>query len=347
MSREEATVRSSGWSGRHGPLLIAEIGGNHEGDVAYARRLVELAAASGADMVKFQVYYAKDFVNPRESPDRYAHFEKFELSPEDHIGLAELCTSLGVRYLASVWSLSAMEWLDDHLSMYKIGSGDLTAHRILEFFAARGKPIILSTGLSTLAEVTAAVDVIRSVDASYRKPERLSVLQCTSSYPLPKEDANLRAMETLRRATGAAVGYSNHTTDRQALLLAAGLGAEVLEFHFTDTKDGKVFRDHFVSLTPEDLESFIKEMGEQAILLGDGEKRPLPSEVAAGHVESFRRAVFFDRALPAGAVVTADDLALLRPMVGLEASRIGEVVGRKLSQPVERHDRVDLALLDG
>jgi N-acetylneuraminate synthase/N,N'-diacetyllegionaminate synthase len=331
-----------GWRGRHGPLLIAEIGGNHEGDFEYAKELTTLAIEAGADVVKFQVYYADDLVNPKESPDRHEHFKRFELDPEQHIELAEMCIAADVEYLASVWSLGALDWLDPYLSMYKVGSGDLTSHWILEQFAERGKPIVLSTGLSTLEEVVEAVEVVRRVDERYCDSEQLAVLQCTSTYPLPKRDANLRAMETLRTATAAAIGYSDHTTDGQAVRLAVALGAEVLEFHFTDTRDGKEFRDHFVSLTPDELVQLTRDLDDIPLLLGDGVKRPLESEIEAGHVESFRRAVYFRRAMQAGETIRREDLVLLRPMHGLDASRLSEVVGHRLATGVEAFDPIDL-----
>ncbi len=326
---------------------MAEIGGNHEGNFADAQRLTDLAIEAGADVVKFQLYFADEFVNKRESPDRYAHFVRFELSPEEHLELAERCSAAGVDYLSSVWSLSALDWLDDFLPMYKIGSGDLTSHDILAEFAARGKPIILSTGLSTLDEVRAAVGVIRAVDPAYEGADRLAVLQCTSMYPIPKADANLRAMATLRAATGAAVGYSDHTVGSTALGVAAALGADVLEFHFTDESKGRSFRDHVLSLTPKDLEELIVHLDDIASLLGDGIKRPLPSEVDSGHLTSFRRAVYFARDLPAGTTVTREDLVLLRPMHGLDASRLGDVLGRTTLTPVAAQDRVVLAASGG
>ena len=345
MSVEIPVPVRTGWKGAHGPLLIAEIGGNHEGDFKYAKELANLAIDAGADVVKFQVYYADDLVNHNESPDRYRHFQRFELTPDQHIELAAMCIEGGAEYLASIWSLSAVGWLDPYLSMYKIGSGDLTSHAILRFFASRGKPIILSTGLSTLDEVTGAVAEIRSENSCYEDAEQLAVLQCTSTYPLPKREANLRAMATISQATGATPGYSDHTTDTQALQIAVALGAELLEFHFTDTKDGKEFRDHFVSLTPDDLRRLIKDLRDLDQLLGDGEKRPLESEIEAGHVESFRRAVYFSRDVAAGHVIKMDDLVLLRPSNGLDPRLLSTVVGRQTKRSFNARDRLDMSQL--
>lgn len=337
----------AGWHGRHGPMLIAEIGGNHEGDFGYAQELVGLAIEAGADVVKLQVYYADELVNRVESPDRHAHFLRFELEPDQHVALAEMCRAAGVRYLASIWSTGPLGWLDSYLDFYKIGSGDLTSHRLLEQFASRGKPLVLSTGLSTLEEVQVAADVVRAVDMRFADPDWLAVLQCTSVYPLRKSDANLRAMDAISAATGAAAGYSDHTTDGQALRVAAARGARVLEFHFTDDREGKTFRDHHVSLVPTELHELTRDLDGLADLLGDGVKVPLDSEIEAGHVVSFRRGVYFSRDLAAGHVLTDDDLVLLRPAHGEGAPALSSLIGRTLVQDVTSLSRATTAVVTG
>ena len=241
------------WKGKFGPLLIAEIGGNHEGNFQTAKELVQQAIATGVDYIKFQLYRGDTLVNPIESPERNQHFKKFELSRDQHLELASMCNSGGIGYLASVWDLEMLEWIDPYLTIYKIGSGDLTAWPILRAIAGRGKPIILSTGLATLDEVMQAVAQIQFVDGRYASPEWLCLLQCTSMYPIAESEANLRVMEILRQATGLSVGYSDHTETGLALRIAAAMGAEVLEFHFTNRREGKTFRDHKVSLTPKEV----------------------------------------------------------------------------------------------
>lgn len=330
------------WQGRYGPLLIAEIGGNHEGNFDYAVRLTELAIASGADVVKFQLYRGDTLVSPVESPDRNEHFKRFELAREQHLQLAERCHEAGVGYLASVWDLEMLDWIDPYLTVYKIGSGDLTAYPIIRELARRGKPIILSTGLSTLEEVLDCVRFIQSVNADYRSPDMLALLQCTSMYPIEEAEANLRVMDTLRDATGLTVGYSDHTTGQLALFVAAARGAKVLEFHFTDQREGKSFRDHQVSLTSDEVQALCKDLSRLQALLGDGVKRPLPSEVASGHVTTFRRAVYSRRPLEEGEVVNLDDLVVLRPNHGVDARRFDEVAGRRVAQAVDAYEALEL-----
>lgn len=334
---------SNHWVGRHGPLLIAEIGGNHEGDFQSALRMTDLAIDSGADVIKFQLYRGATLVSPFESPDRHNHFKKFELEPEQHLKLAMHCAEAGVRYLASVWDLEMLEWIDPHLDMYKVGSGDLTAYPMLRELAKRGKPIILSTGLATLEEVVDAVEFIQTVSSLYRSPGMLALLQCTSMYPIPNADANLRAMDTLRAATGLATGYSDHTVGRLALLVAAVRGADILEFHFTDTRAGRTFRDHQISLTRDEVRSLCDDLDALNALLGDGVKRPLQSEISSGHVTSFRRAVYCRTALRAGDVIRGEDLVVLRPNHGIDARLFDRVAGTRAQRDLEAFQALEIA----
>jgi N-acetylneuraminate synthase/N,N'-diacetyllegionaminate synthase len=331
------------WSGAHGPLLIAEIGGNHEGNFAYAKRLTELAIASGADAVKFQLYQGTTLVNALESPDRQNHFKRFELEREQHLELADMCKTAGVAYMASVWDLGMLEWIDPHLAVYKVGSGDLTAYPILRHLARRGKPMIMSTGLSTLDEVLSAVAFVQSVNEHYRRADMLALLQCTSMYPIADGDANLRVIDTLRQATGLAVGYSDHTRGRTALFVAAARGADVLEFHFTDDRTGKTFRDHHVSLTAEEVRTLCADLDQLRELLGDGVKRPLPSEIETGHLVSFRRAVYSRHAIAQGQVIAPDDLIVLRPNHGVDARHFDEIVGKRAARDLQALERVEVA----
>lgn len=315
------------WHGVSGPLLIAEIGGNHEGNFSQAKRLTELAIASGVDCVKFQIYTGATLVSPVESPDRHRHFQKFELTREQHIHLAEMCRNAGVAYAASVWDLQSLDWIDEYLTFYKVGSGDLTAWPLLEELARRGKPILLSTGLSTLDEILQTVRLLQRINRAYINPEMLCILQCTSMYPIPDQDANLTVMDTLRSSTRVSVGYSDHTTGIDALLVAASMGANVLEFHFTDSRENKEFRDHKVSLVPSEVRHLRNRIQLIVTLRGSEVKLPQASEQANNHEISFRRSVYLNKVIEAGDLISADDLVYLRPAVGTDARDAVLVVG--------------------
>ena len=315
------------WRGSAGPLLIAEIGGNHEGNFEVAKNLALLAIDSGVDCVKFQIYRGDTLVNPEESPDRNKHFKRFELLPGQHVELARICQDAGVGYLASVWDMEMLDLVEPYMPFYKIGSGDLTAWPILREHARRGKPILLSTGLATMDDVLQAVAQIQSVDERYRLPEWLCLLQCTSMYPIPDSDAQLRVMDALRAATGLAVGYSDHTVGDAALRTAAAMGAQALEFHFTDSRKGKTFRDHHVALTPSEVTALKDDVRQITELRGGTIKTPQPSEIKEGHVVTFRRAVYVRRPIKAGETLEADDLVVLRPNHGTDARDFDTVAG--------------------
>lgn len=327
-------ARNSPWKGSAGPLLIAEIGGNHEGDFNAACRMTEAAIDAGADVVKFQIYSGDRLVSEVESPDRHKHFQRFELPRAQHEKLAQMCHDAGVGYLSSVWDLETLDWIDPYLDFYKIGSGDLTAWPLLRAFARRGKPILLSTGLATMDEVRQTVSQIQAIDAKYHRAETLCLLQCTSMYPIDHDDSHLQVMNALRVQTGLAVGYSDHTVDGIALRAATAMGADVLEFHFTLSRDGKSFRDHKVSLTPDELVDLKRDVALIRRTRGDFAKVPQASEIEAGHVTSFRRAAYLNRDMLAGETITEADVVYLRPAHGLDARDSHRLLGATARRPI-------------
>jgi N,N'-diacetyllegionaminate synthase len=332
--------------GKYGPLLIAEIGGNHEGDYAYANDLLDLAIESKADVVKFQIYYPDTLVNKIENPDRYNHFKKFTLTSEQHIKLAKKCIDAEKLYLASVWDIDALNWIDRYSKMYKIGSGDLTAYPIIEKIAEIGKPIILSTGLSTFNEVSQTVKFIRQINSIYDDKEMLAVLQCTSMYPIPESEVNLNVMEEFKNKLNITVGYSDHTEDIEALYLSALFGANVLEFHFTDTKEGKTFRDHQVSLTRDDIDLLVNKIKRGAIILGGNIKTPTNSELENNHHITFRRGIYPNRDIQIGEKISKDDLIALRPNNGIDAVNEKKIIGKKATINIKKLNQLNFDMFE-
>lgn len=331
-------MRRNTWKGKHGPLLIAEIGGNHEGNFAYAKELTELAIGAEVDFVKFQLYSGDTLVSKRENPVRNKHFKKFELSQDQYIELAEMCQAADIGFMASVWNPEYFQWIDPYLPIYKIGSGDMTAYPVLKATAQLKKPIILSTGLSTLQEVLEAVRYIQAQDERYLDPDYLSILQCTSMYPIPASAAHLSVMRAYEDLTGLPIGYSDHTEGSKALEIAVAMGAQILEFHFTDSREGKSFRDHKVSLTQTEVLQLIEDIKVIEQLKGDQLKQPLAVE--GDHVVTFRRSVYPKQDLAAGTVVKADDLITLRPNTGIDAREFDQLVGKRLLVDVKQHQKL-------
>lgn len=331
--------------GKHGPLLIAEIGGNHEGDFDFALDLTHQAIDADVDIIKYQIYTGATLVNKKESPDRVEHFKKFELTQNNHVQLAELCIQNGVQYSASIWDESVLEWIDPFLKLYKIGSGDLTAFPLLKKIAEKGKPIILSTGLSSLDDIVGSVNYIRSINPIYDLPEKLAILQCTSLYPNKDTDVNLNVLKTLRKTFEYPIGYSDHTEGTLALKIAFSMGAKILEFHFTDSREGKTFRDHFVSLTRQEVKELIRDIKIINNLHGSDKKKPTEQEISTDHVRSFRRAVYPIRDLSSGDVITEKDLAILRPNHGIDARDFQKLVGRSINRDVKAFNTLDWSFI--
>ena len=164
------------FKGKNGIYVIAEIGGNHEGNFEYAKHLTTLAAKSGADAVKFQIYTGKSLVNKKYDLKRYNHFNKFQLKKTEYLSLAKLCKKLGIQFMASVWDLSAISYIDKYIKIYKVGSGDLTSYNIIKKFLLTNKPLIISTGLSKIQEVEKLISFIHKENPSYIKKKKGSFI---------------------------------------------------------------------------------------------------------------------------------------------------------------------------
>jgi len=316
--------------------LIAEIGGNHQGSYKKALELTELAIKSGADCIKFQLYTAKNLVNPKISFDRFKHFQKFELKKEEHIELAKKCINSGKHYTASIWDLEMIDWIQPYLDFFKIGSGDLTAREYLIRFAETGKPIVLSTGLSNFIEVKEAIEFIREVNCVYKEKGMIVVMQCTSMYPIEDDDANLAVIKSFSKIKNIIPGYSDHTRGTEALVNSISMGAKVLEFHFTNDKKNESFRDHKVSLEVEDVIELKKKCLTALKMIGNPKKMPLKIELENDHRKSFRRGIYPKFNIKKGDKITKENIICLRPCEGISAEYYNSIIGRELNTSVEK-----------
>ncbi len=311
--------------------LIAEIGVNHEGDVEAASRMLALAAQSGADAVKFQSFTPERYVST-DDPVRIERYRKFALDERAHGRLADEAKKLGVAFFSTPVSEDWLPLLNKLGAAIKIASGDLTFEPVIRAAAAAGKPMILSTGLGTVEEIDQAVGWCRDEMGEDGVSGRLVLMHCVSAYPTPIEEANVLSVPFLAQRYRCAVGYSNHVIGWEACAAAVALGAQVIEVHFTDRKDGREFRDHALSMEAADLKLLRQTIDRVAASRGLIGKTRMPSELA--NVVLARKGVVAARDLPAGTTLKRDDLMFARPAREFAASEIGTLVGRRLSTAV-------------
>ncbi len=322
------------------PLVIAEAGVNHNGDVDLARRLVDAAAAAGADAVKFQTFdpaaLAADGAPTAEyqrragvvALDQREMLERLALPAAAWSELQARAIDLGLVFLSTPFDDASADLLDRlGVPAFKVGSGELTNTPFLERLARRGRPLLVSTGMADMAEVAAAVDAVRA-----HGDVPLALLHCVSSYPAAPADANLRAMDTMRRAFGVPVGWSDHTPGIELGLAATALGAALVEKHLTLDRS-LPGPDHAASLEPGDFRALVAGIRDVAAAAGTGVKAPVAAERDVAAVA--RRSLHWHRTLPAGAIVGEQDLIALRPAAGVAPGRLVEIVGRRTARPVE------------
>jgi N,N'-diacetyllegionaminate synthase len=328
-------------------FIIAEAGVNHNGDENLALQLVETAARSGADAVKFQTFSADRLVRPgaekaeyqkRETGDgdQYAMLKALEMSDALHRKLFDRCVELGIEFMSTPFDEDAADMLLDlGMKRIKVPSGEITNEPFLEFLAAKGVPLIVSTGMASLEEIQRAVQVIESarVRAGHAAPlaEVLTVLHCTSNYPAQCQDVNLRAMQTIAHETRLPVGYSDHTLGIAVSTAAVAMGAVMIEKHFTLDRN-LPGPDHKASLTPEELVQLVRQIRDVEEALGSSVKQPTASELPVRAL--VRRSVTVVKPLKAGVVIGRDDVALLRPGTGIAPGEFATVIGRAVLRDI-------------
>jgi N,N'-diacetyllegionaminate synthase len=329
-------------------LIIAEAGVNHNGDLALARRLIDVAANAGADLVKFQTFVAHRLVTTRAAKaayqeqsgageSQYAMLQPLELTRDMHLALIAHCKSRGIEFFSTAFDVQSIDLLAElGLSCFKIPSGEITNLPYLRHIARQGKPVILSTGMATLGEIEAALDVLERAGLSR---DRITILHCSTEYPTPMADVNLRAMLAIREAFGVSVGYSDHTQGIEVAVAAVALGATVIEKHFTldRTLPGP---DHKASLEPAEFESMVKAIRNIERAMGNGVKWPTTTEEQ--NKAAARKSLVASRQIHAGEVFTEGNLGVKRPGTGISPMRWDEVLGRKASRDFAPDEVIEL-----
>jgi N,N'-diacetyllegionaminate synthase len=309
--------------------IIAEIGSNHDRDLSQAMRLIDVAADAGADAAKFQLYAATDLYAP-DSPV-FDLVKATELPVNWVPQLAKHASDRGMAFMASPFSTAAVDTLAAVDSpAYKVASSDVVNFPLLKHIAAQRKPVVLSSGMSNLADIETAIELIRS-----EGNDDIVLLHCTALYPTLPEQVNLRAMDTLRAAFGVPVGHSDHTLDTVIPIAAAARGANVIEKHLTPNRSNPG-PDHSYALEPAEFARMVREIRTVEAALGSPVKRMLPEEAVQARRASVRAA----RDLRAGDQITADAVIAERRAGGLQAYFLCAIIGGRVKTAIKKGDPV-------
>lgn len=323
--------------------VIAEVGANHNRDMATARALIDVAAEAGADAVKFQTYSGDRIYSRKTPPFKYLEgvsdkspadlLEEISLPREWQKPLSDYASTRGIDFFSSPFDHEAVHELDAlDVPVLKIASFEIVDLPLIRVAAATRRPLIISTGMANLGEIEDALDAAMEAGAT-----RIALMQCTSVYPAPPERANLRAMATLQTAFGVPVGLSDHTIGTAVPIAAAALGAAFIEKHFTldRSMEGP---DHAFALEPADLAAMIAGIREAQAALGDGKKRgPSPEERDEMYTNA-RRSLVAAEAIPAGTTIAREMLTVKRPGFGIAPKHLDVVVGRPARVDIENDD---------
>lgn len=339
-------MRIGSWTPGAGVFVIAEIGGNHNGSFEAAETLVREAARTGVDAVKFQRYNASQLIRgdvPTMAHVRGVHktqrerMQSLQFDDAQWTRLAALSAELRIVFLSSAFDEASADALDPLVPAFKIASGDLTHLPLIRHVAAKGKPVLISTGMAAEEEIAAAAAVVPR--------DRLLLLYCVSRYPTPIDELDLSTIPWLSERFGVPVGYSDHAVGIAASVAAAALGAEVIERHFTLDKS-QPLGDHKLSSDPQEMVELVARVREARAMRGTVRREPRESEKQMRR--PMRRGVHVRRALAAGSVLTPADLIVLRPEEGVRPAAIDSVIGCRLSCDIAEeaplsHDMLDAA----
>ena len=328
-------------------MVIAEAGVNHNGDIEIAKSLVDVAADAKADFIKFQTFsadrqvtdyapkaqYQKESSNSDES--QFLMLKKLELSTEMHLELIKHCEIRKIGFLSTGFDIESVDFLNGlNQKIFKIPSGEITNLPYLRHVGKIGKQVLLSTGMSNLKEVEAALDVLVKAGTPRNK---ITVLQCTSSYPAPKNEANLRVMNTFKSELNVAVGFSDHTLGIDISIAAVALGATVIEKHFTLDRS-LPGPDHKASLEPNELKELVVAIRNIELSLGDGIKKVMPSEIK--NINIARKSLVAKININKGDFFTSENITAKRPGTGISPMLWDQTIGKIALRNYELDDLI-------
>lgn len=328
-------------------FIIAEAGVNHNGCLDIAKKLVDAAKYAGADCVKFQTYISENIVSKdaqkaeyqkRQSNSEESQYEmlkKIELSFEDFVELKNYCKTRDIEFLSTAFDLESIDFLNSlDMNKWKIPSGEITNLPYLIKIARYNTPIILSTGMSEMNEIKSAISILQQ-----NGTKDLTVLHCTTEYPTPFEDVNLRAMLSISEEFGVQIGYSDHTSGIEVSIAAVALGATIIEKHFTLDRNMEG-PDHKASLEPDELKKMVDSIRHIEIALGDGQKRPIGHELNNSKVA--RKSIVAKKEIIIGELFTEENITVKRPGNGLSPMLWFELIGKRATRNFSKDELIEI-----
>lgn len=339
-------------------FIIAEAGVNHNGDIRIAKELVDKAALAGVDCVKFQTFVAGEIVSKfakkaayqieNEKNDKIDSqngeddknnqlemLKRLELSFDDFIELKKYCEGKGIEFLSTPFDFASIDFLKSlNMSRWKVPSGEITNLPYLIKIANTRMPVILSTGMSTIEEIAAAMEVLTENGSG-----KITLLHCTTQYPTPFDDVNLNVIDTLRKRFGVPVGYSDHTTGIEVPIAAVALGAVVIEKHFTLDRTMKG-PDHNASLEPDELKAMVGAIRNIEAAMGTGEKKPAESEIK--NIMIARKSIISSRKIKKGEIFSEYNVTTKRPGGGMSPMRWFEVIGQVAGRDFDEDEFIEI-----
>ena len=329
-------------------LIIAEAGVNHNGSVTMAKELIDIASKAGADIIKFQTFEASKLVTKSAQKARYQilntannesqlkMLKELEISFEDQIELKKYADNKNIEFLSTAFDLGSVNFLKKlNLRRYKIPSGEITNLPYLRLIGSLGKPVILSTGMSNLIEIHQALDQLysRGLDKN-----NITIMHCTTEYPAPFKDINLRALETLKKEFNTEIGYSDHSTGIEVSLAAVALGARIIEKHLTidNNLEGP---DHKASIEPYQFEKLVKGIRNITLALGSKEKKISSSELE--NLKIARKSIVAKVPIKKGQIFTEENLCTKRPGTGISPMNWDKLIGQEAKKDFSIDDLIE------
>ncbi len=330
-------------------LIIAEAGVNHNGSIDIAKQLVDKAADAGADIIKFQTFkseklvsksahqadYQKKNIGKLSDDSQLNMLKKLELSEQDHIELMHYCQKKGIKFFSTAFDMDSIDFLHSlNLGLWKIPSGEITNYPYLKKIAQYHEPVILSTGMCEIEDISAAMDVLLKYGV---KREQITILHCNTEYPTPFEDVNIRAMQEMRDKFHVSIGYSDHTKGIEVPIAAVALGASVIEKHFTINRNMEG-PDHKASLEPDELKAMVSAIRHIELAMGNGHKKVSESE--RKNISIARKSIVAACCIKKGEILTEDNLTVKRPGSGISPMRWEEVIGTKAVKDYKEEEQI-------